>query len=250
MLTKRSSAIAIAILTAAAPLALNTAPASAGGSGGGGSKKGRGYIRATTTSPRRAPTGGHGGSGGSGKAAQIPCPNGALCGQTTAGAAAPLTALPATEVAMEARAAIEPPPPIVHTAPANRTYVQLRTGLWVEGFTTVHRPLTLGGTTVVLHAHPRFVTWKMGEDRAITCHSAGSRNGKTCGYTYERSSAGQPNPNHTYRISATITWYLNWTCTGGLCDAQGGDWGADSMESRTGEADLAVGEVQTESRPG
>ena len=247
MLTKRSSAIAIAILTAGAPLALNTAPASAGGGGGGG-KAGHGYIRTTTTSPRRAATGGHGGKGGAGKAAQIPCPAGVLCGQTTVGAAAPLAALPATEVAMEARAALMPPRPVVHTAPANRTYVQLRTGLWVGRFTAVDRPLSLGGTTVVLHAHPRYVTWNMGEHRTITCHTAGSRNGKTCGYTYERSSAALP--NRTYRISATITWYLNWTCTGGFCDAQGGDWGADSMESRTREADLAVGEVQTESRPG
>jgi hypothetical protein len=247
MLTKRSSAIAIAILTAGATLALSTAPASAGGGGGGGKQKSTTRIRITTTTPGTAPTGGHGGGGGSGKAAQMPCPAGAVCGQTTLGAAAPLTALPATEVAMEARAALDPSPPVVHTAPANRTYVQLRTGLWVDGFTELQQPLTLGGTTVILYAHPRYVTWHMGES-TITCQTPGSRNGKTCGYTYGRSSASQP--NRTYRISATITWDVEWTCTGGFCDAPGGNWGADSTESRTTEADLAVGEVQTESRPG
>lgn len=248
MLTKPSSAIAIAILTAGATLALDTAPASATTRGGGGGKNpGQSYIRLGTTTPRRTPARSHGGGGGSGKATKMPCPTGTLCGQQTLGANPPPAALPATEVAMEARAAIQPPQPTVYTAPANRTYVRLRTGLWVGGFREVRQPLTLGGTTVILYAEPKTVTWNMGES-TITCQDAGSRSGKTCGYTYNRSSADQPNGK--YRISATINWYLHWRCTGGLCDAAGGDWGADSMESRTTEADLAVGEVQTESRPG
>jgi hypothetical protein len=248
MLTRRTSAISIAILTAAATVALDSAPASAGGGGGGGRKRGTSWIRTTTTTPRRAPTGGHGSGGGSGKAAPMPCPAGAVCGQTTAGNAPPAPqAMPATAVAMQARAKIELLPPVVHTSPENRTYVRLRTGLWVEGFDQVDQPLELGGTTVVLHAQPKTVTWKMGE-HTVTCETAGSRNGKTCGYTYGHSSADQPNGR--YAISATVNWYLSWECTGGLCDAAGGDWGDDSMESRTTDATLAVGEVQTESRPG
>lgn len=245
MLTKPVSAIAVAVLTAGAAITVDVAPAWAGG--GGGRTKGTGVIRITTTTPGRTPTGGHGGGGGSGKAAQMPCPAGAVCGQTTLGANPPPAAIPATQVAMEARAAIKLPQPVVRTSPANRTYVQLKTGLRVGGYVRVIQPLPLGGTTVVLYADPKSVTWNMGES-TITCNSAGSLNGRTCGYTYGRSSASRPNGK--YRISATINWYLHWTCTGGYCDAAGGDWGADSTESRTTGADLAVGEVQTESRPG
>jgi hypothetical protein len=249
MLTRRTAAISIAILAAGATVALDGAPASAGGGGGGGHRKGTSWIRTTTTTPRRAPTGGHaGGGGGSGKPAPMPCPAGAVCGQTTAGTApAAQDAVPATAVALEARAKIQLLPPTVHTSPENKTYVRLRTGLWVEGFDHVDQPLELGGTTVVLHAEPKTVVWKTGEG-TVTCENAGSRNGRTCGYTYAHSSAGQP--NRRYAISATVNWYLSWECTGGLCDAAGGDWGDDSMESRTTDATLAVGEVQTESRPG
>jgi hypothetical protein len=86
----------------------------------------------------------------------------------------------------------------------------------------------------------------MGE-RTVTCHSGGSRDGKACGYTYQRSSAGQP--NRRYAITVTITWYVHWTCQG-VCDAPAGDWAPNSTMSRTANTTLAVGEVQTESRPG
>ena len=248
MLTTRSSAIAIAVLTAGAALALNTAPASAGGHGGGGRGKGTTQITSTRTTPGRARTGGGGGGGGGGQPAPMPCPNNAVCGQTTAGnaPAAPQN-LPATEVAAQARDAILLPDVGINTAPANKTYVGLRTGLWVDGFHRVDQDLTLGGTTITLHARPLNVTWTMG-DGTVTCQTPGSRSGKTCGYTYSQSSAHRGNGK--YRITAKITFYVSWTCVGGLCDAAGGDWPPDSTEWRAAQADLAVGEVQTESRPG
>jgi hypothetical protein len=249
MLTTRSSAIAIAVLTAGAALALDTAPASAGGHGGGGREKSTARITSTRTKPGRAqPGGGGGGGGGGGKPAPMPCPADAVCGETTAGdaPAAPVM-IPATQVAAQARAEIQLPEVHINTAPANRTYVGLRTGLWVDGFHRVDPGLTLGGTTVTLHARPLDVTWSMG-DGTVICKTAGSRSGKTCGYTYSKSSAHRANGK--YEITATITWYVSWTCVGGLCDADGGDWAPDSTEWRADQADLAVGEVQTESRPG
>jgi hypothetical protein len=249
MLTTRSSAIAIAVLTAGAAVALNTAPASAGGHGGGGKDRGTARLTSTRTTPGRARTGGGGGGGGGGgQPAPMPCPNDAVCGETTLGdpPAAP-EILPATQVAAQARAEIKLPDVRINTAPANKTYVGLRTGLWVDGFDQVDKDRTLGGTTVTLHARPLYVTWSMGDD-TVTCQTAGSRSGKTCGYTYGKSSAHRRNGK--YRITAKITWYVSWTCVGGLCDARGGDWAPDSTEWRAAQADLAVGEVQTESRPG
>jgi hypothetical protein len=249
MLTTRSSAIALAVLTAGAALALDTAPASAGGGGGGGKGRGTAHITSTRTTPERARAGGGGGGGGGGgQAAVMPCPNNAVCGAMTAGnAPAPPVNLPATQVAAQARAEIRLPDIVINTAPANRTYVGLRTGLWVDGFEQVDQDLTLGGTTVTLHARPLYVTWSMG-DGTVTCETAGSRSGKACGYTYGKSSAHRHNGK--YEITAKITWYVSWTCVGGLCDADGGNWDPDSTEWRAGQADLAVGEVQTESRPG
>jgi hypothetical protein len=153
------------------------------------------------------------------------------------------------DVAWYARAGLELPTPTVHTSPSNRTYVQLRTGLWVDhgDFGEVTASASAGGTTVKAVAEPRDVTWHMAEG-TITCKTAGSRNGKTCGYTYRRSSAGQP--NRSYAISATVTWDVSWVCVEGACDASAGDWGPDSTMSKTTDASLAVGEVQTESRPG
>jgi hypothetical protein len=162
-------------------------------------------------------------------------------------AAAPVRTI---DVAFQARDQLQLPTPTVNTSPKNRTYVALRTGLWLgkdqyaQKTTSISTPD--GATTVMAIGDPQEVTWNMGES-TVTCHSAGSRNGNACGYTYQRSSAGQPNGR--YAITVTITWYVHWTCQG-ECDADAGDWAPNSTMSRTTNTTLAVGEVQTESRPG
>lgn len=246
MLTRHSSAIAIAVLAAGATVALNATPASAGGGGG---PKGGVWATGTSTMPGRPATGGHGGGHHSGKPAPMPCPPGQQCGQMTLGAAPPAK-IPTIDVAWDARDMLQLPNPIVHTSPSNKTYVQLRTGLWIEpgGFSEVTATTPpKGGTIVEAIAEPRDVTWNMGES-TVTCKSAGSRTGTRCGYTYRRSSAGQP--NRRYAISVTVTWNVSWVCVQGPCDAPAGDWGPNSTMSRTTGTTLAVGEVQTESRPG
>jgi hypothetical protein len=197
----------------------------------------------------------HGGSGGSGGGGgggatgpglgcanlgnTIACPPGAD--------PAPVPHVPTIDVAENARDELAVPAPHVHTAPADRTFVEIRTGLWVDAadFAPASVTVRVPDQQVTATADPVNVTWNMGE--AVTvCQGPGVAGGTTCGYTYRRSSAGRP--GHAYQISATITWKVTWTCApAATCDQLGGVLAPLQM---TTAARLAVGEVQTESRPG
>ncbi|MFI6517269.1 hypothetical protein ACIBF1_17065 [Spirillospora sp. NPDC050679] len=131
--------------------------------------------------------------------------------------------------------------PTVHTAPSGKTYVRIRTALWVDGFTTVAtEPITVGAQTVQATATPKAVVWRLGET-TLTCNEAGSKGSTSCGYTYQRSSAKQP--GGAYRITATIVWSVNWTCTGAECDAAGG--ALSDLEMTSVPTPLTVTEIQT-----
>lgn len=131
--------------------------------------------------------------------------------------------------------------PIVHTAPDSKTYVRMRTSLWVDGFDVVEtEPIGDDTQTIQATATPVSVTWNMGEAQK-KCDDAGSKNGESCTYTYRRSSAGQP--GGAYQITATITWNLTWTCEGSACAPQGGDLGPESETSQP--TPLVVSEIQT-----
>ena len=69
----------------------------------------------------------------------------------------------------------------------------------------------------------------------------GSKNGKDCNYTYQRSSAGQPGGR--YQITATITWARHVDLRGIRCDSAGGDLG--NQTSTSPPTPLVVGEIQT-----
>ncbi|WP_433327901.1 hypothetical protein [Spirillospora sp. CA-294931] len=136
------------------------------------------------------------------------------------------------------------PVPTVHTSPEKKTYVRVKTGLWVEGFTTVTTPtIRVGAQAVQATATPKSVTWSLGETN-LTCTDAGSPTGTTCSHTYNRSSAGQP--GGVYRITATITWTLTWTCEGTDCDDRTGTLSDMTMTSQP--TPLTVGEIQTNTR--
>ncbi len=195
--------------------------------------------------------GGGGSSSGAGGTSDtgpgLGCPtvgNTIVCAPAANGPA-PVPHIPTIDVAYNARDQITVPAPHVHTAPRARTYVQIKTGLWVNpaDFSRQSITVTVPDQSVTATATPQSVTWNMGE-ASVTCGGAGTAGGTQCGYTYDRSSAGQPGGK--YRISATITWTLAWTCTG-TCDQPGGALDPLTM---TTAARLAVGEVQTESRPG
>lgn len=232
-------------ITVAATL-LGAVPASAAGPGCAGTgcvvAHSTGTIPGRVTGPAPTTTGGKRG----GKAPP-PCPPTIACGAITLGTPAPPPRVPTIDVAYDARNQLQLPAPSVHTSPGQRTYVRLRTGLWVNqaDFATVRAPATVPGQTVTAIARPRDVAWNMGE-RTVTCGSAGDPAGQSCGYTYARSSAAQP--GRAYPISATVTWDVSWTCTG-ACDAPAGTY-PDPTMSMTTPATLQVGEIQTQARPG
>jgi hypothetical protein len=233
-------------LAAGAIVALGAAPALAGGPTCGMLCVVGG---ARHTYPGSPGSGGGNGGGGGGKAAPIPCPGAVNCNAIGAGPAAPAQAVPTQELVLLARAELEPPVPTIHTSPEGKTYVQLRTALWLnpDDYTrvTVSTP-RIGDQVVTAIATPESVTWNMGE-KSITCHPASGSDQKACSYTYHRSSADQPGGK--YAISVTVTWRATWTCEG-ACQAAGGDFPEGPTVSRTANATLTVGEVQTESRPG
>jgi hypothetical protein len=241
MLTRFTSVISIAILATGAAVALNPAPASAG-------KPPRvhahvGYTRTVPGNTGR-PTG-----GGGGKAGPPPCPANTNCNTMGAGnAVVPAVQVRTIDVALDAYDQLAPPTPHIHTSPANRTYVQLKTGLWLDpgDYQQETAVATAGGQTVTAIGTPKNVTWNMGES-TVTCGSAGSARKTRCGYTYQRSSAGRPNGK--YAISVTVTWDVRWTCQGAQCESAGAAFDPPTM-SMTSNTTLAVGEVQTESRPG
>ncbi|GAA2168087.1 hypothetical protein [Actinomadura napierensis] len=158
------------------------------------------------------------------------------------GNAAPPAAAPATaDLVAQAQASAVFPVPVVHTAPKGKTFVRLRTSLWVDGFDTVRtNPITVGAQTIQLTGAPATVTWNLGE-ATKTCKDAGSENGRTCDYIYQRSSAGQP--GGAYQVTATITWDVTWTCGGDDCDEPGGNLGPNAVTSQA--SPLVVGEIQT-----
>jgi hypothetical protein len=249
MLTRLSSVISIATLAAGTVVVLS-APSSAAPGGSCGQGIPCASYRRTIPGRNVPHGGGGGGGGGGGKAAPMPCPGAAVnCNGMAAGdAPQAVEHIPTVDVAIDSRNRLQLPAPHVHTAPAAKTYVQLRTGLWVNGgdFAREEAVAAVPDQTVTAVATPKSVTWNMGEG-TVTCDTAGSRDGAGCGYTYQRSSAGQPGGK--YAISVTVTWDVYWTCAGAGCDAATGAFPEPTM-SMTTNTTLAVGEVQTESRPG
>lgn len=242
MLTRFSSAVTVTVLAIGASLTLGVAPASAGPCGRVGHSCASSSRHIPGTRPVR-----RSGGGGGGKAAPMPCPGAVNCNVLGAGAAAPPPRIPTIDVAYNAENQLALPAPRVHTSPARKTYVELRTGLWVDpgDFAREEAPATVPGQTVTAVATPKSVTWNMGES-TVTCDTAGSPKGTACGYSYKRSSAGRPGGK--YAIAVTVTWNVFWTCQGD-CDAAQGTYDQPTM-SMTTNTTLAVGEVQTESRPG
>lgn len=246
MLTRKTAvlftlALAATGVAATTPGTAAAAPCRNGGScaisghyhGGGGGGGGTG--------------GGGGGGGNTGPGLGCPTNQGpqVVCNPGQPGPVAQ-PRVPAYDIAVSARDQIVVPPPHVHTAPAGRTYVQLKTGLWVDGADFGDYSITLPpvtGETVTATAHHKEVVWKMGEG-SVTCYAAGTPGGTSCGYSYDRSSAAQPNGK--YQISATVVWRVTWHCDG-PCDQTDGT--LDDMTMTTA-APLAVGEIQTESNRG
>ncbi|MBO2454561.1 hypothetical protein J4573_46260 [Actinomadura barringtoniae] len=204
----------------------NCGAESGGGSGGG-----------DTTSP--------GGSGGGGDTGPGKAPNNDAGGIGAPPANPIIQHVPTIDLASSARDSLTVREPGVHTSPNGKTYVRVRTGLYINAdrFRTYTAKAQAPPTgppeqVVTATAKPQGVTWKMVES-SLECDGPGAPNSTKCGYSYNRSSANQPGGK--YHISATLTWSLTWTCQG-TCDTPGGDLGPMQM---TSFFDLPVGEIQT-----
>jgi hypothetical protein len=118
------------------------------------------------------------------------------------------------------------PDPVIRSSPAPNAVqlTRLPTWLWVAPATwqpqsrTAHVP----GESVTATATPVSASWRMGDGKTVTCHGPGTAYtsgdnpaspSPTCGYTYTRSSAGQPHA--AYHVTVTITWDITWTGPGG-----------------------------------
>ena len=145
------------------------------------------------------------------------------------------------------------PLPGVRTSPPPNIdqLVNLPTWMWVDSWEPVSTTAALpeAGASVTVTATPRHVTWDMGNGEQVVCtgpgtpyrQGAGSEESPDCGYTYRRSSAGQPDLR--YQASATMTWDASWVATG---VAGGGSLGQVSTTTSFG---LRVGEIQTINTP-
>jgi hypothetical protein len=141
--------------------------------------------------------------------------------------------------------------PAVHLAPSppDLTFVGLATWLWIESsqWHDLSLTVTAGGTGVTVRAHPVRVTWDLTEG-STTCSSPGrpwvpnmsSRASTDCSYTFDSVSSGEPGGR--YRVTATLTYQVDWTCSG-ACLSSAGSLG--EVDSLPGRAAIRVGERQS-----
>ena len=133
---------------------------------------------------------------------------------------------------------------VVETAPAppHAEVVGVEVWLWVpkSQWVTLSKTVRAGATSVTATAVPNLVTWDMGDGSpAFQCGDAGrpwlSRYNDAvqtdCGYTYRSLSAGEP--GGVFHITATISYFVTWTCTG-ACTSTSGNLGLVAAPAGTG----------------
>ena len=148
-------------------------------------------------------------------------------------------------VARRAAARLRLPSPEIKFSPAGEQLVGLPTWLWIDRATWNSRSATAAvpGVSVTAQARPRRVVWELGDGSRVTCHGPGTawRSGMaagsaspTCGHTYRTASGNQP--DGAYRVTATVSWAITWSGTGG--------GGTLPAMSTSGSARLRVAESQ------
>lgn len=168
---------------------------------------------------------------------------------TPAGAAAPAGAAPLPSPALLAQIAVsrlQLPSPVVGTSPSGDQLVLYPTWLWVDRsvWGPVSATAQVPGLSVTATAVPVSAVWSMGTGQSVTCQGPGTpyvpgatdpaASSPDCGYTYARSSAGQP--GERFAVSVTVSWRVSW--------AGGGQSGTVDGLSTRATVDLRVREVQ------
>ena len=117
------------------------------------------------------------------------------------------------------------PDPVIRSSPAPGALQLTRLPVWLWVAANAWKPQSktaqVPGESVTAAATPVSAAWSMGNGTTVTCKGPGTPYGggnpaaasPTCGYTYDRSSAGQP--RGAYRVTVTITWDITWHGTGG-----------------------------------
>jgi len=154
------------------------------------------------------------------------------------------------QLAQEAYRLLPVPLPGLQVNPpaSQRQFVHLPTWLWVDPASWGARTATVSvpGESVTATATPVAVAWSMGDGHTVVCHGPGTAydpqrpmaaQRPTCAYTYQRSSADQPDGRFT--VSATAAWAVTWQATGGT--AAGGQL---PPLRRTAQLSLSVAEAQ------
>lgn len=114
--------------------------------------------------------------------------------------------------------------------------------LWVprSQWATLSKTVRAGVTSVTATAVPNLVSWDMGDGSAtFQCGGAGrpwessytDAAQTDCGYTYRTLSAGEP--GGVFHITATISYFVTWTCTG-ACTSTNGNLGLIAAPAGTG----------------
>jgi hypothetical protein len=164
------------------------------------------------------------------------------------GAAGAIAVLPAPAVlAQQATRQLAIPSLSVGASPSVNTdqLVGLPTWLWLEGsWNSVTATAAVPGESVTATATPTSVKWSLGDGNTIECQGPGTpyaatdepnAPSPTCGYTYQKSSVGQP--NDAFSITATVSWVVDWV--------GGGQSGAVPDLDSTTQASLRVAYVQS-----
>ncbi|RKN11641.1 hypothetical protein D7319_06480 [Streptomyces radicis] len=127
----------------------------------------------------------------------------------------------AGEVARLAVEELRLPSPVVRLSPSVDAVqvVRVPTWLWVEG--GVWRPVSetaeVPGVSVTATARPVRVVWSLGDGGEVVCGGPGTpwdgsfpadAASPDCGYTYVRSSVGEP--GGTFTVSAAVVWDVTW----------------------------------------
>lgn len=108
----------------------------------------------------------------------------------------------------------------------------------------ITREATSGSVTVSATATLASIVWDMGDGTSVTCNGGGtayvaadgSSESPTCGHTYQKTSAEQPDLQYT--VTATATWDIQWS-GGGQSGSQTVTF-SDSTRLRIGEAQVLL----------
>ncbi|MFJ8965356.1 hypothetical protein ACIRG5_38820 [Lentzea sp. NPDC102401] len=139
----------------------------------------------------------------------------------SAGAQRPAPPSP-EQVAQIARKRLQMPRPAISASPGGTQLVNLPTWLWLaNGWAPVSATASVPGVSVTAVAKPVSVTWSMGDGGSVTCSTSGTPYtadhdpkglSPDCGYTYRKSSAGQP--AEAFSVTATVNWTVTWSGAG------------------------------------